>query len=124
VAQTPAAQALKARLQATLREHEEAAASCETGLRKQRSTVAGFDARIADATATLARLKEELKVKREVVVASMLDGTPLDSFQARLLWFAVRCDSWHLLTRRGPLLRAGPFDRGRRACALGRAGAG
>jgi DNA repair protein RAD50 len=80
----PAAEAMKAKLQSVIREQEQAATAGEANLRKQRNTVAAFDARITDATAALARLRDEAKAKREAVVADVLDGSPLETFQERL----------------------------------------
>ena len=82
-AQLPDADGLKARLAAFTAQQEAAAAAREAALRKQRDAVAVLTARVTDAGATLARLKEEERAKREEVVAQVLDGGPLDAFQAR-----------------------------------------
>jgi septal ring factor EnvC (AmiA/AmiB activator) len=90
-----------------MREQEQAAAASDADLRKKRNATAALDARIADATATLARLKDEVKAKREEVVASVLDGRPLETFYVRVLacaasWalFAALHDSRRCYTRR------------------------
>lgn len=46
--------------------------------------MAALEGRLADARAAAARLRETSKSKREAVVASVLDGAPLDSFPERL----------------------------------------
>lgn len=81
----PPPNAMKDRLQAVVREHEHAVTARDAELLKQRNAVAALDARMADATGNVARLTEELKVKREEVVASVLDGGDIGNFQVRLL---------------------------------------
>ena len=89
---------MKTRLQAVIREQEQAAAASDADLRKKRNAVAALDARIADATATLTRLKDEVKAKREEVVSSVLDGRPLESFyvRARARRMGVACLLMHV----------------------------
>jgi len=64
---------------------QQAATAADTSLRKQRDAVAALDARVVDANSALVRLKEEVKAKRDELVARVLDGGEMDSFQARSL---------------------------------------
>jgi hypothetical protein len=79
----PPAEALKASLANLTTTSQQAAAASSGSLRKQRDTTAALNARMTDAGAALMRLKEELKAKRDEIVASVLDGGEIDSFQAR-----------------------------------------
>ena len=82
-AQVPPPEALKASLANLLASSQQAAAASDASLRKQRDAVAALDARLSDANTSLLRLKEELKAKRDEIVARVLDGGEMESFQAR-----------------------------------------
>ena len=79
----PPPEALKASLANLLAASQQAAETSDASIRKQRETVAALDARLSDASTALLRLKEEVKAKRDEIVARVLDGGELDSFQAR-----------------------------------------
>ena len=82
-AQVPPPEGLKANLANLLASSQQAAAASDASLRKQRDAAAALDARLSDANTALLRLKEELKAKRDEIVARVLDGGEMESFQAR-----------------------------------------
>jgi len=82
--QVPPPEALKASLANLLASSQQAAATSESSLRKHRDAAAALDARLSDANTALLRLKEELKAKRDEIVARVLDGGEMESFQVRV----------------------------------------
>ena len=81
--QVPPPEALKASLANLLAASQQAASASDASLRKQRDAAAALDARLADANTALLRLKDDLKAKRDEIVARVLDGGEMESFQAR-----------------------------------------
>lgn len=77
-----------AKLAALIKEEERALAGVEGELRKQRNAAAALEGRHADARSRLTRLRDTAKSKRDLVVGSVLDGAPLETFPDKL----TRCE--------------------------------